>query len=58
MQKSNIKMKNNRLKFKNELKIETTNHTNNTNINKKVFIFNVNKNDCFKFICEICAICC
>jgi hypothetical protein len=33
MQKSNIKMKNDRLKFKNELKTETTNHTNDTNIN-------------------------
>jgi hypothetical protein len=33
MQKSNIKMENDRLKFKNELKIETTNHTNDTNIN-------------------------
>jgi hypothetical protein len=33
MRKSNIKMENDRLKFKNVLKIETTNHTNDTNIN-------------------------
>ncbi len=52
MQKSNIKMKNDRLKFKNKLKIETIN---NINMNKIVFIFNVNKNECSKSICAICC---
>jgi hypothetical protein len=46
MQKSNIKMENDKSKFKNELKIETTNNTNDTNIKKRVFVFYVNKKDC------------
>jgi hypothetical protein len=33
MQKLNIKMKNDRLKFKNELKMQTANNANDTNIN-------------------------
>ncbi len=39
-------MENDRLKIKNELKIEPTNHTNNTNIDKAAFLFYVNKNGC------------
>jgi len=39
-------MENYKSKFKNGLKVETTNYTNSTNIKKAVFIFYDNKKAC------------
>ncbi|MEJ2355846.1 MAG: hypothetical protein P8Y62_08110 [candidate division WOR-3 bacterium] len=47
MENLNIKMENYRLKFKNELKKEIKNYTNNRNIKNNLDFSMLTKNDCF-----------